>query len=631
MRRQEITHIPAVIYARYSSSGQREESIEGQLRDCREYARKNGLLVVGEYIDKALTGRTDKRPDFQRMLRDSERGVFKVVICWKMDRFARNRYDSAMCKYKLKKNGVRLVYAMEAIPEGPEGIILESVMEGYAEYYSENLSQNVKRGYYDSALELKTLGQKVLGYRKGADGRFEIEPAGAAIVRRIFSEYAAGERAKDIIDRLNKEGHRTVRGGAFNKNSIRRILENEKYIGVYEYRDIRVEDGIPVIVSRDLFDKCNQLIKRYHRAPAARRDTSFLLTTKIFCGECGEAMTGDAGTSRAGVVHYYYICNGRRRHKCKKERVKKDQIEQAVITELVRLIHSDEFIETVADLVMEYQAKERDTSALNALEARQKEVEKKIKNVLAAIDAGIITPTTKSHLMELEAEKAAIEKGIAREIIQEPNLERDQIIFFLERFRNGDIQDETYRIFLIDTFLQAVYVYDDRLVITLNYSGENNTVTKSLADEAAGGGGVVCSCLAPLSALMGKCRKSDADVRKIKGLRRFCFVPIQSRLESALFAFSITACCKNATGFVTIGLQRKNHSPMQKGRKQYVQYEKRRIPNLKIEKSKQHDADGACRQNGHQFSGGIQLGARKFHAGHFQITGACADFQRDNG
>lgn len=110
--------IPAVIYARYSSSGQREESIEGQLRECHEFARRNGLTVVGEYVDKALTGRSDKRPDFQRMLRDCERGVFKAVICWKMDRFARNRYDSAMYKYKLKKNGVRIFYAKESSRRG---------------------------------------------------------------------------------------------------------------------------------------------------------------------------------------------------------------------------------------------------------------------------------------------------------------------------------------------------------------------------------------------------------------------------------------------------------------------------------------------------------------------------------
>jgi len=116
--------IPAVFYARYSSSGQREESIEGQIRDCRAYAQQNGMSIIGEYVDKALTGRTDRRPDFQRMLRDCERGVFKAVICWKMDRFARNWYDSAMYKYKLKKNGVRIFYAKESIPDGPEGIIL---------------------------------------------------------------------------------------------------------------------------------------------------------------------------------------------------------------------------------------------------------------------------------------------------------------------------------------------------------------------------------------------------------------------------------------------------------------------------------------------------------------------------
>ena len=477
--------IPAVIYARYSSSGQREESIEGQIRECREFAGRNGLTVVGEYVDKALTGRTDKRPDFQRMLRDSERGIFKAVICWKMDRFARNRYDSAMYKYKLKKNGVRIFYAKESIPDGPEGIILESVMEGYAEYYSENLSQNIRRGYYDSAMELKTLGRKVLGLRKGPDGRFEIDPATAPVVRRIFEEYAAGEKAKDIINRLNEEGYRTVKGGLFNKNSIRRILQNEKYIGVYEYKDIRVEDGIPAIITRELFDKCQTMLQRHHRAPAAKRDTSFLLTSKIFCGHCGEPMTGDGGTGKSGKVYYYYTCNGRRQHKCKKDRVSKDWIEQVVIEQLVTLVHSDAFINEVADRCMKYQEKEKDDSALRALEMRQRENEKAINNMLAAIEAGIITPSTKTRLTELEVERARIEKGIARQLISDPSLDRDQVIYFLERFRDGDITDESYRVFLVDTFLNSVYLYDNnKLILLLNYTGENSKVTLELVESA---------------------------------------------------------------------------------------------------------------------------------------------------
>lgn len=496
--------IPAVIYARYSSSGQREESIEGQLRECHEFARRNGLTVVGEYIDKALTGRSDKRPDFQRMLRDCERGVFKAVICWKTDRFARNRYDSAMYKYKLKKYGVRIFYAKETIPEGPEGIILESVMEGYAEYYSENLSQNVKRGFYDSALELKTLGQTVIGLRKGPDGRFEIDPATAPVVRRIFEEYAAGESAKDIYTRLNNEGYRTSRGGLFNKNSLRRILQNEKYVGVYEFRDIRVEDAIPAIVSRELFDKCQLMVEKHHRAPAAQRETAFLLTSKLFCGHCGEPMTGDGGTSRTGRVYYYYTCNGRRAHKCEKERAPKAWIEHLVVNELVDLIHSDDFVNEVAERCMEFQQREQDKSALHALETRQKENAKSIQNMLAAIEAGIITPSTKSRLMELEAERAQIEKGIAQQLISEPALERDQVIYFLERFRNGDVNDDMYRAFLVDTFLNAVYLYDDdKLVLVLNYTGERCKVTLELVEKAVEGDPGGGSCFTPSGAPEG--------------------------------------------------------------------------------------------------------------------------------
>lgn len=505
----ETPLIRAVIYARYSSSGQREESIEGQLRDCYDFARKNGINVIGEYIDKAISGKTDKRPDFQRMLRDSERGHFDAVIMWKMDRFARNRYDSAIYKYKLKKNGVRIFYAKETIPDGPEGIILESVMEGYAEYYSENLSQNVRRGMYDSALELKTLGRKIIGYKTGVDGKFEIDPGQAAVVRRIFEEYAAGECAKDIYTRLNEEGYRTSRNGLFNKNSLRRILENEKYIGVYEYEDIRVEGGIPAIVDRPLFEKVQKMIKKNHTSPAAKRE-QFLLTTKLFCGHCGAAMTGDGGTSRVGKVYYYYTCNNRKyKRTCKKERAAKDKIEQLVVDALVQLVHSDDFINEVADKVMEYQERERDRSALDALEARQKENEKAIANMLAAIEAGIVTPSTKTRLMELEAERANIDKGIARELISDPTLERDQIVFFLERFRKGDPNDEAYRLMLVDTFLNSVFLYDDgKMVIVLNYCGEHSKVTLSTVEKAVDGGAAECSSIAPPSAPT-KCYQKD--------------------------------------------------------------------------------------------------------------------------
>lgn len=501
-----VEPLRAVIYARYSSSGQREESIEGQLRDCYEFAKKHGIIVIGEYIDKAMTGRVDRRPDFQRMMKDSEKGRFNCVLLWKMDRFARNRYDSAMYKYKLKKNGIRIFYAKETIPDGPEGIILESVMEGYAEYYSENLAQNVKRGNYDSALELKTLGKTCLGLKTGPDGRYIIDQAEAVIVRRIFGEYAEGERAKDIYERLNSEGYRTSRGGKFNKNSLRRILSNKKYIGVYEYEDIYVENGIPAIITdRDLFERVQKMLKINHDAPARGKAQNFLLTTKLFCGLCGSPMIGDGGTSHTGKAYAYYSCTKRKRGRsCKKESVPKDWIEDLVVGELVKIVHNDELIEQIADRVMEYQKREKDQSGLHALEIRQKENEKAISNMLAAIEAGIITPSTKTRLMELEADRADIEKGIAHELLAEPEFERDQIIYFLERFRSGDINDEAYRIMLVDTFLNSVYLYDDdHLVLVMNYSGENCKVDLKLVEGAVSGDGCKGSAFAPSSALNG--------------------------------------------------------------------------------------------------------------------------------
>ena len=126
----------AVIYARYSSNNQREESIEGQIRECTAFAEKNDITILKHYIDRAYSARTDNRPEFQAMIKDSDKRLFDMVIVWKLDRFSRDRYDSTRYKLQLKKNGVKVVSATEQISEGAEGIILESVLEGYAEYFT---------------------------------------------------------------------------------------------------------------------------------------------------------------------------------------------------------------------------------------------------------------------------------------------------------------------------------------------------------------------------------------------------------------------------------------------------------------------------------------------------------------
>ena len=240
----------AAIYARYSSSGQREESIEGQIRECTDFAERNNITIVKIYADKAVSGKsTDKRDEFRQMMKDAEKGIFNAVICWKIDRFARNRYDSATHKAKLKKHGIRLFYAKESIPEGPEGIMFESVIDGMAEYYSVRLSSNIIRGIKDNAEKALYNGRKIFGFSVDSNRKYVEDPDTAPLVRRIFKEYSSGIPMAVIARRLNEQGFVTSRGGEFNVNGLRHILHNEAYIGVYKYSGIVIE-GIIYIKSK---------------------------------------------------------------------------------------------------------------------------------------------------------------------------------------------------------------------------------------------------------------------------------------------------------------------------------------------------------------------------------------------
>lgn len=262
----------AVIYARFSSHNQREESIEGQLRECKEFAKRNRIDVIGSYIDRAMSAKTDNRPEFQRMIRDSYSRQFDTVIVYELDRFARNRYDSAIYKAKLKKNGVRVMSAKENITDDPTGIILESMLEGMAEYYSAELAQKINRGMHENVLESKgTGGHLALGYKMNSDNRFEIDPVGAATVRKIFELYASGSSIKEITAELNTNGDRTALGNPFQPNSLDRILKNQKYIGIYKYKDVTVPGGVPAIVDTDLFYKVQNVIKKNRQAPARKK------------------------------------------------------------------------------------------------------------------------------------------------------------------------------------------------------------------------------------------------------------------------------------------------------------------------------------------------------------------------
>lgn len=252
-----------VIYARFSSHSQTEQSIEGQLKVCYEYAEANHYIVVGEYIDRAISGTTDNRAEFQRMISDSDKHTFEGVLVYQLDRFARNRYDSAINKAKLKKNGVRVLSAKENIADDASGILVEGVLESMAEYYSVELSQKIHRGMAINAEKCLSNGSNPgLGFKVDAERRFYVDEEEAAIVREIYERYASGETKAEIIRDLKRRRVKTSLGKEFSPNSLSHLLSNKRYIGVYLYKGKETPGGMPRILDDDLFYRVQSSLSR---------------------------------------------------------------------------------------------------------------------------------------------------------------------------------------------------------------------------------------------------------------------------------------------------------------------------------------------------------------------------------
>lgn len=460
----------AVIYARYSSDNQREESIEGQLRECREYAKRNNIVILGEYIDRAMTGRSDDRPDFQRMIKDSYRHLFDVVLVWKLDRFARDRYASAHYKQILKKNGARLMSATENIGAGAEGIILESVLEGYAEYYSIELAEKTTRGMKENALNGKSNGGNItFGYRLTSESRYELDPELAPIVKEIFERYVAGEKMTDIVRDLNLRGIRNAKGKAITNNVVHRMLKNRRYLGEYTFRDVMNRDAIPAIIPQALFDCAQTLMQKNKKASArGKAEIEYILTTKLKCGRCGNLMVGESGTSATGTTYHYYKCShAKRKMGCQKKAVRKDWIEDLAVRYAMQIVMDDSLIHTIAERVMGLWNQEN--TRLPQLQARLKETERHIQNMLNAIQQGILTPSTKQRLDELEQTKQEIEVAICQEQIKNPSITKEEIICYIKKFRDLNLDDINARKALIDNFINCIYLYDNKLLFTFNF------------------------------------------------------------------------------------------------------------------------------------------------------------------
>lgn len=473
-----------VIYARYSSDNQREESIEGQIRVNKAYAEKNGIEIVGEYIDRARSAKTDKRPEFQRMIRDSSKQLFDVVIVWKFDRFSRKRYHSILYKEMLKENNVRVISATEAVPPDAGGMMVESMYEVMAELYNSDLAEKVTRGMTDNALKCKFNGGTIpYGYCIDAQKHYQINPVQAPLVLELFRRYAGGESMTDIVEDLNARGLRTTRGNRFNKNSLARIFSNRNYIGEYHYMGIVTPGGIPAIIPEELFERVAARLQQNKHAPGkAKAADPYLLTTKLFCGLCKTMMVGDSANKPNGVIYRYYKCAAAKRHQCDKKAVRKDWIEDKVLAFLITLLHDEETLNWIADEIIALLDKGNDM--IPALQSQLKHVRSGIQNMMNAIEMGVVTRNTKARLQELEAEEDRLIAAIKEEEAKMPKIDKEMILFTLHRYRDLDLHIHKNKERLIDGLVKAIYLYDDKLVFYLTYTDDPVTIPTAEELEA---------------------------------------------------------------------------------------------------------------------------------------------------
>ena len=490
----------AVLYARFSSDNQREESIEAQLRAIREYCERKGIIILHEYCDRAKSATTDNRPEFLQMISDSKNDEFDFVIVHKLDRFSRNRYDSAYYKKELKKAGVSVLSVLENLDDSPESIILESVLEGMSEYYSKNLAREVMKGMRESALQCRALGGKPpYGYKiNQVTHTYEINETEAEAVRLIYNRAVEGVGYSEIITELNRLGYKTGAGKTFGKNSLTEILRNEKYIGVYIFNRtisknsdgkrnnhkskinddmIRIPGGMPAIVDELTFNRVAEIIKnRSHTAPAKHAKELYMLTGKIFCGECGAAYVGNRQFSGANKIKLVvYRCGNKNNYgdlHCTNKSVNQLYIESFVFKEVAKLVFNPDRIPQLIKTYYESSGEILGDSEnkLKLLHSNFKAIQQKLDNIVNVISQ-TGSATLLSTLDKFEGEKSALELQIKEEEARlvANTLDEKEIVAAYKQaekmFLDGSLPQRKQ---LLNLYIHRINVYPEQIEILLN-------------------------------------------------------------------------------------------------------------------------------------------------------------------
>ena len=503
--------VRAAVYARFSSDNQRDESIDAQLRAINEYAKRNDIIVVAEYIDRAKSAMTDNRPEFLTMIKDAKKDLFDVVIVHKLDRFARNRSDSIGYRTELKRSGISLLSVLEYLDDGPESIILESVLEAMAEYYSKNLAREVQKGMTENALKgLHTGGTGALGYNVDPDTKkYTINEKEAEAVRMIFQMYIEGSGYGVIADALNAQGYMTKAGKPFSKGSISSILRNERYTGVYifnrmsskdidgrrnshlykaEEEMVRIEGGVPQIISKEDYQLALKKMESRRKIRSCNNAKEvYLLSRKVICGECGRVYTGNRKNSgRKKTLHVTYACTGRKsRNGCENKEIRREYLETFVMEKLAEYLFDETLIPKICAAYGEYQLSKNAGHIKTKVnyEKKIKEVTKSIDNIVEMIMASPSTALAKK-LSELEQEKERLNESY-QELCKNANIKQlnEEEITKMFRIARNQLEVGTLKMtkVLVETFIDKVIVYKDWVEVVFNFC-KDISITKEIED-----------------------------------------------------------------------------------------------------------------------------------------------------
>ena len=462
-----------VIYARYSCEKQTENSILGQVRECKLFAEKNGITVTDIYKDEAISGRTaEKRPSFMKMINDAKMHFFDCVIVWKGDRFSRSRADAAKYKSELKKYGVRVLSATEANVTGPEAVLMDGINEAFAEYFSVELAAKVDRGMTQNCIDGKFNGGVLpLGY--GLDGtKVILIPKEAKIVEEMFDLYVNENMTqKEICALFAKKGYFDKKGKPITKSALNRMFHCEKYYGHYQFKGTVNDNIYPQIVSKEIFDQAQAKGRvNKERSQTYKARASYLLSGKLICGECKRSMTGTVANGHGGKFHYYQCPDGRKSWHKPLKYIRKEVLEDCVVDATIDFIKNQTKFETMMKSISE--AISSTVPDLQIYENAVIKLQKKIETLIDIADENCDSKILAKKINDLEQQKIAAEKELNERKRIANIFSEEHVREFFKQLRIRDYLSFNDKKYLVETLVSKVYYFtDENIKIYFNYNG----------------------------------------------------------------------------------------------------------------------------------------------------------------